>query len=654
MNKRMTSLSKGVETTFSIAAVVFWIGLLYYAFTQSTARAKVGVAFLGAVFFLFFLSELSDALEENNVVDVVLLAISGVAVVGVCIYMFDNFTVLYTVRVGYALSHELTMAKIFVPAAIYFVYRAYGWNFVMIILAGLVYGLYGNYIPGILGHGGIPLGRMVQLLVLDIEGFFGFLTRLTAAWIALFILFAGLLEGYGAFDLMIRFSLTVSKHIKSGVAQSAVVASMIMGMINGSTAANSAMTGAVTIPLMKKNGMKSETAAGIESVASTAGQVLPPIMGATAFVIAAILSVSYLEVIAAGFVPGLILVGTIAISVHFISVPQISQSDVSTESVEPKSKRTLMIESAQFLFPFALLVYFLGIAQWTVLSAALYSSIALMISGSLVRIAKPSSKSLSGIAENAKIAAIDLKDGLVVAAETLIPIAIILAAINGVVDILLVTGVPGSLSLAIMGVSGGFLLSASILAMVICIVLGMGMPTVAAYLIVATLIAPTLINQLGVPEMAAHFFVFYSAILAAITPPIATSVAVTTGIANSDFWKTGFEAMKISASLFILPYSFIFRPEVITGTPVQKITIGLFIFIGACGVVYAINYDNMWSDIDGKYMSGIRVLLFAVGIVTMIYPSQLLSLGGSIAIVILYLIITPTPIGKARKYISAN
>lgn len=650
MKYNTPNLTEVIDKSFSVVAILFWIGLLSYAFTQSIPRAKVGIAFIGVVFLLFFLNEFSDTLEEGETLNSVLLITAALAVVGTCIYMFLNFNILYTVRVGYALDYELTMAKIFVPAAVYFVYRAYGLNFVLIILVGIAYGLFGNYIPGILGHGGIPLDRMVQILVLDIQGFFGFLTRLTAAWIALFILFAGLLEGFGAFDLMIRFSLNVSKYIKSGVAQSAVVASMVMGMINGSTAANSAMTGSVTIPLMKKNGIKSETAAGIESVASTAGQVLPPVMGATAFVIAAILSVSYLEVISAGLVPGIILVITIMLSVHFMSVPQLSQSSFENKSLKPKTKQELIVESSQFIVPFSLLVYFLGIAQWTVLSSALYSCIALMLSGTVVRVMKLSSRTFAGAKKNVITAIKDLFSGLIIAAETLIPIAIILAAINGVVDILLVTGVPGSLSLTIMGISGGILLTASILAMIICIVLGMGMPTVAAYLIVATLIAPTLVNQFGVPKMAAHFFVFYCAILAAITPPIATSVAVTTGIAASNFWKTGFQAVKIAAPLFILPYVFIFRPEIVIGSVSAKVIIGTFSLIGGSSIVFGMNYHSKYIGFKETYTWSIRAFLVVLGVVTMVYPSRNVSLAGTAIIAMSVYALSPITLRNVRSY----
>ncbi len=524
---------------------------------------------------------------------------------------------------------------------IYLTWRAFGITFLAVVLLGIGYGLFGNYAPGILSHGGLTVERTLRTLVVSVEGFFGFLNQITAKWIAPFLLYAGLLKAYGAFDLILRLSVRSAKYIKSGVAQTAVVASAIIGSVNGSQTANAGMTGSITIPMMKESGVRPKSAGGIEAVASTSGQVLPPVMGAGAFIMASLISgVTYFDVIASGLIPAAILVITIVIAVHYVAAPQTEGISMQGYFDDRMPAREMVIDMVKYSVPLVILIYLLGVAGYTIMTGALATATAMIIMGITVPLIQQTVSSGRGVAQGTQSGSAalrslkdralavlrDTRDGFREGAIVLAPVAIILAAINGVVDILMTTGVPTAISLALLDLSGGQLWLAAILGMIISILLGLGMPTTAAYTIVALLVAPAFSGDFGLPQFSAHFFVFYAAILAGLTPPIATCVAVTTGIAGSDFWETCFEAIKISAPLFVLPFSFLYHPELVAGEFTTEAFIsGGIAMVGAIVMIHGINYRFDTSYRFGAF--GLRALFFTVGLFTMVYPDPMIRYG---------------------------
>ena len=626
------------QRAVTLLAIGFWGIIISYAWTQTMVRAKLGVVFVGAIFSIYLADRIDEAIDQEATYDIVTLAISGAITILTIGYIYFNFHALYAVRVGFALPEEYLLAVLFTAVVIFLSYKEFGRTFLVVLVGGILYALFGYVIPGTLGHAGLTPKRILLLLVLDMNGFFGFITQIVAAWLALFLLLAGLLETYGAFDMMIRASVKVSKYIESGVAQSAVVSSMIIGSINGSTAANTAITGSFTIPLMKKHGMRNESAGAIEAVASTVGQVLPPVMGAAAFIMASLLNISYLDVAIAGVIPAIVLVLSIGFGVHYFSL---SESDGHSRDFEtnlkPRSRRYLALESIRFLIPFLILVYFLGVARFTVMTSALYTIIAMIVSGTTIPIIRRGmvDPGYDSLASEGRQQFWNTIGGFKRGALSLAPIAIILVAINGVVTLLLTTGVPSKISLALINVSGGIELVAVVLALIVCLILGLGMPTAAAYLIVALLIAPTLIGQFGVPKLAAHFFVFYSAILAAVTPPVATSVAVATGIADSGFWETSRQAIKLALPLFVLPFVFILHPAIVSETPtLDTIFTGLLALVGALGIIHGLNYGEAKTRLEEKYEIVLRAAYVALGIITMTYPNEVVQTTAGMVIFI--------------------
>lgn len=616
------------DSLYTALAIAMWLMVCWFAFTRAIPDEQYGIIFLGMALGLFIVKELDERLDERDWLNSVLLAVSAIVVLVLTIYMTMEFRAIYGVRVGTAYDYEYTMAIFFVFTMLYLVYRSFGSTFTMIIIGGILYGFVGPYMPGILFHGGLSTNRILLVLVMDIEGFYGFLTRVVARWVALFLLFAGLLKGFGAFDLVFRLAIRTSRYIESGVAQTAVLASAIIGSVNGSQTANAGMTGSFTIPLMMRSGIKGETAGGIESVASTLGQVLPPVMGAAAFIMASLITgVTYFDVLVAGIVPAVILLLSTAVAVHFVAAREIEPIDIEDVIDEPMTRFKLAIEGVRFGIPLIVLIWLLGIWQWTVITSALYTVVAMLITGigfPLIGTAYRD-RSFVALADMSRTMVYRTVDGFREGAVIVAPVTIILAAINGVVDIFGVTGVPGAISLALIDLSGGVLIFGLILTLIICIVLGLGMPTTASYTLVALLIAPTLTGQFLIPDLSAHYFVFYAALLAGLTPPIATCPAVTCGIAGSNFWRTCWASLKIAAPIFVIPFAFIYHPDLVSAEfTLATIRVMILTLAGAIVIIYGINvpmgYPRLWEF-------PIRASHCCFGVIAMVHPSILLQVG---------------------------
>ncbi|MWV65594.1 TRAP transporter fused permease subunit [Halorubrum sp. JWXQ-INN 858] len=626
-----------VDKLLTLLAVVLWALAIYYAYTQRMPRALYTVGLFGLAFGMYAINESIESFEENDYLDLYLLGVVLLTTSITSVYLIVNFEDLLFMRTGTAFHDEYVLALLFTLAMFYLIYRAFGMAFLAVIAGGALYAWLGASLPGLIGHGGLSLTRILNVFVMDFDGFFGSISGIVAAWVALFLLYAGLLNGYGAFDYIMRIAFRISEYVESGIAQSAVVASLAIGSINGAQVANAAMTGSVTIPLMKEAGMKSSTAGGIEAVASSGGQIMPPVMGAAAFIMASILGITYIEVVVAGIVPALVFYIAVAIAVHYAAINQDIKSGVNAQEEadigDTKSRAEFLLETVKLAIPFAVLVYLLGVAQWTVMSAALYTAVAMFLTG----ITFPVLDRLLGYTDDPyTIGLSQTVSGMKYGALILAPIAVIVAAINGIVDILVTTGVPGKLALALMELSGGVLIIALLLAMLICIILGMGMPTVAAYTIVALLVAPALIEGFGLARLPVHFFVFYAAILSGITPPIAIAVVVTTGIAQSNFWATAIEAVKISAPLFVLPFAFIYNPEIIVGgLTLTKVVSSVLLLFGAAAMVHGLNYyKRAIPNRLGNY--AVRLAFVVLGVAIMAVPSELVRFGATVLATLLF------------------
>lgn len=635
-------------------SLLYWAFILIYAITLWIPRAQYTILFVGGSVLVFVVNEASKSLADSDTRTVGVLGVFGVITVATISYVTVYFWPLFYERPGVYFTHEYVIAALLVVTIAYLSYRAFGVAF--LVVAGLVtlYGLGGGYIPGVFGHSGLGPTRLLEVYVLDISGFFGSITQIIAAWVALFLLYTGLIQSYGAFDLIMKGVSRVATWSRSGVAQFAVVASMIIGSINGSPSSNAAMTGSVTIPLMKESGLPPEVAGGVEATASSSGQLMPPIMGSAAFVMASLLGITYFDVVAAGLLPAVIFMVSVAVGVHYAALrysPGGLSPDIDVDTDTNQSDIELVLDVIKFAVPFVVLVYTLGIAQWTIMSAAMVTVFVQIVSGYVFPVLKSMVFNGEPITNVLVSSSTQTLDGFRYGAIILAPIAIIIALITGIVDIINATGLPGSLTLALIDIAGGSLLVAAIMSMFICILLGMGMPSVAAYTIVAILVAPTFVESFLVPDIAAHYFVFYSAILSFITPPIATAAVVASGIAGANFWRTCFAAIRISAVLFVLPIVFLYNPELFVADAITiRILVAGIILGGGVAITHGINYPRTWGS--NRYVDRVvRAIYIAGGLVVMVYPNVTVSLT---ILGVLIVMFTAQYIGSITASVSAQ
>lgn len=655
---RLPPMSAMLSTVVTAGSVAFWLIIIWHLYSQSMTRARYGILFMGSILILYVVNELAEDSDSRG--DILLLVGCAAILFANTYHFYTDFNTVYTIRSGWALDYEYGLAAGLVGTILYLTWREFGRIFVTLLAGTIIYARFGYFVPGFFGHGGVRNEFILRTLVTDVGGFYGSITQITAAWIAPFLLFGGLLLAYGAFDLILRLAIRSSRYIRSGVAQTAVISSAIIGSINGSYAANAGMTGSITIPTMKDSGISGKNSAGIEAVASTSGQVLPPVMGAAAFVMASFLGIQYVDVLVAGILPAAVFVCCIIIGVHYTALRDTGEQTLEFDEFfeESLSVTEKVAEGLRFGVPLIVLIYFLGIAQYTVMSAALITVITMIIIGILTPIIKsvhhaaagnkswfedldsePSSSTGQALAQLpsfvrrlllfSPVYALGLGiretiDGFEQGATILAPIAIIIVAINGVVDLFMTTGIPSALALAMIELSGGYLIIAVTLAMIISIISGVGMPTVAAYVVVSILVAPTLVSDFGIPEITAHYTVFYATILAGITPPVAPAAIITSGIAKADFWRTCETALRIAAPLFVLPISFVYHPEIVSVTIVSgDIASAAIILAGGVAIIIGLNYPFAVSR-NKRYP--LRTGIMVCGIVTMIHPSLIIQL----------------------------
>lgn len=618
--------------------ILFWAVVSWYTITLDISRPKFGVIILGGSIVAYTLLEMRDSLSEERYLDTSLLAgITGFTVL-MTGYILANFDLLFFTRVGYALWYEYLMGATMLAIILYLTYREFGLVFMGVVVFVISYARWGDYFPGLLHHGGFSWERIILASSMDFAGIYGSLTQLVAAWIAMLMLFAGLFRAYGAFTLIKRIAARASTVARSGAAQSAVIASLIIGMITGAAVANAAMTGSFTIPLMKEDGIKAKTAGAVEAVASAGSQIMPPIMAATAFVMAALLSISYAEVLIAGLIPAVVFYLSVATGVHYRAISQRTRPQVDLDSLsliddlELKTRRELALDVVKFGIPFLVLIWALGIARLTVSTAGLYGSATMVVFG----IGVPAADSAYN-GRDVKTPVVEgvqqTVDGMKYGLKLFAPIMIIVAVVNGLVDILNATGMPGVFALYLLTFAGGIMLFGVVLAMIICIILGMGMPTVAAYTLVALLVAPTLTGEFGIPVLAAHFFVFYAAMLSGITPPIAINVIVTTGLAESDFWETAFEAVRIAIVLFVLPFTFIYNPEIIVDPfAVYSVLSASLLLVGAICMTHGLNFNL--NGVSHPMIYALRGVYLVLGLIAMVYPGEVIRVSAVVGFVV--------------------
>jgi TRAP transporter 4TM/12TM fusion protein len=424
----------------------------------------------------------------------------------------------------------------------------------IILLFFIAYGFFGHLIPGeFQGRRVSPDGLLIYLAI-DVNGVFGSVFGIACTIVVTFLLFGSLLGRSGGATFFTDLATAALGNFRGGAAKIAVVASSLFGTISGNAVANVVATGVVTIPLMKQSGYKPHHAGAIEAVASTGGQLMPPVMGAAAFIMAELLGVPYREIVIAATVPALLYYGALFIQAD-LEAAKSNIAPVPSSEIIPLSR--VLAEGWYFVLPFAVLI---GGLFWLNLSpetAALYASVVLIGCG------------LAGSYRGRRMRPAELMESLAETGRSSLDILMIAAAAGFIIGVLNVSGLSFALTIALIHLGAGNMALLLVLAAGIAIVLGMGMPTVGVYVLLAALVAPAL-TEVGVPPLAAHLFVLYFGMMSMTTPPVAVAAFAAASIAQSDPIKTGLAGVRFGWSAYIVPFLFVASPTLLMeGNPID-------------------------------------------------------------------------------------
>ncbi|MGL5205972.1 MAG: TRAP transporter permease [Acidaminococcaceae bacterium] len=422
--------------------------------------------------------------------------------------------------------------------------RVVGWPMVTVAIMFLIYALLGPYVPGLLAHRGVGLEELVGHLFFTTEGIFGIPMGVSSTFIYLFILFGAYLEVTGLGKFFVDIANAVAGWASGGPAKVAVISSALEGTVSGSSVANVVGSGSFTIPMMKKLGYSKEFAGAVEASASTGGQIMPPVMGAAAFLMAEFVGVPYVDVAKAAAIPALLYYMGVWLGVHF-EAKRCGLKGIPFNEL-PKWK-TLLMEKGHLSIPLIVIIYLL-ISGFTPMRAALSATVLAIVSSCLRKSTRISFK--------------DVVDGLINGSKGVLGVLIACATAGIIIGVVTKTGVGLKMGTALLDLAGGQLLPAMFFTMVTSLILGMGVPTTANYVITSTIAAPALI-QLGVPVLAAHMFAFYFGIIADVTPPVALAAYAGAGISGGNPMKTGVIAAKLSIAAFLVPYIFVYNPQLL-------------------------------------------------------------------------------------------
>lgn len=533
-----------------------------------------------------------------------------------------------TFRSGLVTRADLILGLLCVIYVLEATRRVVGWPLVVTALVFLAYGFFGQHLPRWLGgHGGFDLDRVVTLVYLSGNGVFGVATYVTFKFVFLFVLFGKLLEVTGALGFIMELARALVGRYRGGPAMMAVVSSGFMGSVSGSAVANVMVTGSITIPLMKRTGFKPHVAAAVEAAASTGGQFMPPVMGAAAFLMMQFLAVDYLDIVKAAFIPAVLYFLGVLAAVYFYSLRSglqgLPRSDL------PNVRGLLWrVDGLVFFAGIGVLIILLvfGVSPIQAVLRAMAVIALLAVAAGAVRLASQIKRRPSaGFRSAGEAAGTVVRKGLGVLEDTgidFVSLGTAVACVGIIMGMILMTGLASRFSGLVIGIAGHNLLSILILTMFASMILGMGLPTSIAYIILALMVAPVLV-KVGVSPMAAHLFIFFSGMLSMVTPPVALAAYAGATIANADFWRTGLYASLIALPVFILPYAFVYGPPLLMdGTLIQIAWSSASAALGVMLVAFSL----IGSPKD-RVELGARLVAFVAAIL-LITPEKLTDIAG--------------------------
>ena len=523
----------------SIAALAILMGVYHLVYTQwlfldATMHQNVHLTFALLLVFL-------TALKNKPNLWPYFLSLIALSIIGVG-YVFFNYSDLME-RAGIPIGLDVIMGVIIIIVVLEGCRQAFGWIIPSLALLMIVYALVSPHLPPPFFHTPISFSKVISWCSIAFRGVYGQFLQISSTYMILFLLFGGILQATGVSESFIEIGKALGKKMRSGPAQTAVVSSALVGTVMGAGVANVAFTGPITIPVMKKAGYSADQAGAIETAASTGGQFTPPIMSVAAFLMAGFLGVSYSNIIYAAIIPAAIYFLSIVWVVHILALKQ----NISISTKEKVNVGLIKRRFPIFIIPLGIIIYLL-INNYSPTFAAFWATITVLI--------------LSTLRKETRLSWGKLVEGFCTGCIAASKLAVAIATIGVLYSMLSLTGVGMEVAYTVEQWSMGIPFIAIFVCMCVTIILGCGMPIPAAYALVAIVVAPILV-RLGMVPIQAHFFIFYFAAVSNLSPPVAGAALMASSISGGSYFKTGIEGMKIAAPAFIVPWLFLYNPNLL-------------------------------------------------------------------------------------------
>ncbi|MBQ2738626.1 MAG: TRAP transporter permease [Oscillibacter sp.] len=609
---RLEHLSPGIQKLVAVVGVLWTVFQVYTAVFGLFPAMVQRMTTLSFGLFLCFVCFKFKKSDTNKVP--IYDWIMALLAVGIDVYIIATLDTL-TKRGGNPTQLDIIFGAILILLVLEACRRSVGKALVIVAIVFLVYGYVGPYLPGIIGHRGYSINRIASQMFLTAEGIFGTPMSVMTTFVYSFVVFGSFLEVTGGAKLFIDLAFSLTGRFAGGPAKTAVVASGLLGTISGSALANVVTTGSFTIPLMKECGYDPTFAGGVEASSSSAGQIMPPVMGAAAFIMAETTGIPYLSICLSAAIPAVLYYASVFLSVDMEARrAKLNTVDLSkVPPLLPTLKRCYPL-----LLPLATLIGMM-VVGFTPLKASIYST-GVMCLTSLLNPETRLNKSR-------------LIDALTKSANNSVTVCVACAVCGIVTGIITLTGLGLKLSDLILQLSGGQLLPTLLLTMCASIILGMGLPTTAKYIVLSAIASPALV-KLGVPLVGAHLFILYFGVIAELTPPVALSSYAAAAVARAPGMRTAIQGLKISISAFFIPFMFCYYPALLF----VDVTIGSMItgllssFVGViCLASGSIGY------FFGPLAPWKRLIMFA-GTAMMLHPSVVTDILGIVIIVVMAVI----------------
>lgn len=596
MNTRETApgpVSRAVMLVLAAALVAFHLGLIFSGLVPNLVSRPLHLAL--ALPWIFILSGGGPIQRLTGA----LLCAAGVAA---CLWVAVNQSMLIDQYGFLEGDFQLVIAIALLAIVLEGARRAIGWPLPLVAACALAYGLLGQHIPGEFGHAGTPVASFLGTLTIAEGGIWGSLTGVSVSVVAIFVIFGAVLNAGEAGQGFMNVAAAAAGRLKGGAAKVSVLSSALFGSISGSASANVASTGAITLPAMTRLGYPKRLAGAVEAVASSGGQIMPPLMGAGAFVMVELTRVPYTAIMAAAALPALLYFLAVWVGINAYA----RRYDLAAIALEDRPDlRRVAITSAFFLVPFLVLLHFMFIARVTPQYAA---CMAILAGFALLFV------NARGTFDPALILA-RLETALVTAARQVSVIASIIVCASIVVGVLAITGLGVKITSLILSGSGGYLWPSLLLTALACLILGMEVPTTAAYVICVSVAGPALVQQ-GLEPLQAHLFVFWFALLSTITPPVCGAVFIAAGMVGENWLKVAATAMALGIGLYLVPLAMVANPSVIAlaETPVAAllamVKIGIGLALVSNGVI---GFRVLWQRLLAT-LAGLAVIFLGGGI----------------------------------------